>query len=402
MVFKERSIHSNGISLRQGSADKRPTDVSERTVERVRIDDIFAAELSIADNRRGEDSWYRQAVIKLKYETYIDRITDSVSKYLGFGDKWRDHPEVVRRAINEADERRLFGAVQDILYDELKISYKRDCSMTSSVESNRFNYHTSSVMVADALTRMGKPINLVLMPRHIQIMGESMTFNTTYWSRSSISSKRTFEKAHRDYSIIGSGDDLLAETYSICAHAIISDNNRMDEALELCRSAERLNNICVRSLTLAGYILSSKDRHKEAVEYYIKALDANPYNPYVDINIMNLSLSAINISEPDRVIPVVNRVLKVTPKSAVAVFYKGFLLMNKGSRLRALYLYNRAIRLDKSYHGPWIGKAEMLRQFSPRIAKKVLRDGLEHVKGRAGRAAIESMINDIGIKPRGE
>ncbi len=393
MVFKERSTAQ--IPIREDRASKEASKAS-KTLERVRIDDIFALEFSIrAKNKSGNP--YNQAETRLRYEQIINRVIGSVSDHIGV-DWHRDMPEDIRMAINGADEFDLFRTIQRTLYDELNIGYKAGSSMASSVWTNGFNCYTGSVLVADALTRMGKPTHLLLINRHIQVAGERMTFNTAGALSTCISYRPTFERRNRDCEVLGAGNDLLAHTYSRCATAL-TYNKMIDEALEICNEGERLNPECTYTLSAKGYALSLKGNGSGAMDYYIRALNTNPYSVPALINLTELS---IRMSAQHMVTPIVERVLAETPKYPTALYSKGLIEHSKGRWITALRLYHKAIRADRGYYGAWVSAANAAKRISPIMARVVLERSLKHVRDPDGRAWIRSTANNIGIRLRDE
>ena len=363
----------------------------------VRIDDIFKAEFATKTYNRAL-AMTGMELTRRKYEAYVDVITDNILGFLGLsGDHEREDKGRVRAAINRAHERELFQFVQDTLYEGLGITYKKVVTITSSVNTNMFNCYTGSVLVADVLTRMGKRVGLAVRMSHIQVVGDSLTLDTTSASHSNIYPKtKLTSMRYSPYSIIGVGDDLLAEAYSISANNMII-NNRIDKAVEFCNRAIRLNPSCYRARYVLGNILYSRGEYDKAMEAYGNALRAYPY----DNGLINGMLRATNkIGDRTAALSDLQRITRDIPESPFLHSEVGYFLESIGRSHMAISEYDEAIRSDRSYYRPWNLKAYLLSSLGEdKRAIKTLLNSMKYVGGSHNEIAL-SLIRLIEARRR--
>lgn len=120
-----------------------------------------------------------QETIRKVYELYVSGLMNSVSVWLGFGDASRADRQKLAEAVNKVDERELFAFLSDVFHRDFRASFKDNNLLTISMQDNRFNCYSSTVLLADALTRLGKPINIIIPPTHVLLCGEGFALETT-------------------------------------------------------------------------------------------------------------------------------------------------------------------------------------------------------------------------------
>lgn len=91
-----------------------------------------------------------------------------------------------------------------------------------------------------------------------------------------------------------------------------------------------------------GVVLYSKSKYAEALDYFEKALNEDPY--FVDAYI-NCAQVYIMIDQFDNALKSLDKVLMIDKKNGLVYFHKGNIELLKGDREVAREFYNKAISL---------------------------------------------------------
>ena len=168
------------------------------------------------------------------------KLLNSVSVWTGCKELKNSDRIELKYKVNEMDEKDLFFLLGNVFYNDLKASYESNRILTNSVQSNKFNCYSSSVLFGDVLTRLGKEnIKIIKTPNHVCLNGKKFIFETTKYNK-------IFEKTQqqRIYSYAQNLDikKIIGITYNWCAYiiktSIGSDNKNLvseyyNKALEI-------------------------------------------------------------------------------------------------------------------------------------------------------------------------
>jgi tetratricopeptide (TPR) repeat protein len=149
------------------------TETSNIT-KQIPIDQIFETEFK-ASNTLPE----QQAHVIKKYEDYVTGLMNSITVWIGLDDAAKADKQKLADAVRKVDEKELFLYMADVFYKDFKASYYVDKLLVTSIEDNKFNCYSSTVLFADVLARMGKEIRIFIPKHHVLIVGEKFGFETT-------------------------------------------------------------------------------------------------------------------------------------------------------------------------------------------------------------------------------
>ncbi len=119
----------------------------------------------------------RKSEIEERYEKSVSLITGALATHLGLSKEERNEPQKLKEAVAQENELSLYQFIKSLLYDAMKISYKADSTISSSMLENRFNCFTASILVWDAMKRMGKEMQGVLTGDHFFLIGDDYAFD---------------------------------------------------------------------------------------------------------------------------------------------------------------------------------------------------------------------------------
>jgi len=156
---------------------------------RVPIKAIMEAEFRALGTRQHE-----RERIKGRYLGWVLEITGKVSEHLGFGRTVGTRRKALAEAVNGLDEKVLFGIVSgasDVNMESTRGSMLRSlirkalagedstALLAGAVKENDFRCYPSTVLVADALTRLGKPVRIIYTEDHVFLAGERYVFDVS-------------------------------------------------------------------------------------------------------------------------------------------------------------------------------------------------------------------------------
>ncbi len=129
------------------------------------------------------DNYSRKKEIMQRYEKYVSLINGSVLNHLKVKKADRDNQKKLGEVVSGADEYDMFRFVNSFLYNDIKLKYN-ESAMLSSLTENQFNCFTASVLVWDAMRRIGKETQGVLTQNsnfltHIFLAGDSIALDVT-------------------------------------------------------------------------------------------------------------------------------------------------------------------------------------------------------------------------------
>lgn len=143
-------------------------------MQRVPIDSIFKVEFATS----GPTDELSQMIIRGKYEGQVHSLMNSVSSWLGLGEIDKADPKMLADKINKVDERKLFSHISSAFHKEFKTPENGE-TLIDSISTKKFNCYSSAIIIDDALTRMGKRMDVVTVPGHVLLIGKKYAFETT-------------------------------------------------------------------------------------------------------------------------------------------------------------------------------------------------------------------------------
>ena len=215
---------------------------------------------------------WRQEGVRKDYERYVSGLMNAVSVWLGFGDASKADQQKLSEAVKSMDERELFSFILDVFRKDFGATYKGGMLLTSAIEANTFNCYSSSVLLADALTRLGKPVSIFLRPDHVLLHGDRYALETTAHS-DGVYEKILYSKSGI-WREIDNGK-LLAIAYS-WAGKIFHGRKLLGEELEAYNMAISLDPNDATILYNKGNVLYDMKRFGEALEVYNMVISLFP------------------------------------------------------------------------------------------------------------------------------
>lgn len=169
------------------------------------------------------------------YEQYVYKLMNSVSVWTGCKELKNSDRVELKYKVNEMDEKDLFFLLGYVFYNDFKASYESNRILTNSVQSNKFNCYSSSVLFGDVLTRLGKnDIHIIKTPNHVCLSGKKFIFETTKYNK-------IFEKTQQQkmYPYAQNLDikKIIGITYNWCAYIIKAKSNNKNLAMEYYNKA---------------------------------------------------------------------------------------------------------------------------------------------------------------------
>jgi len=255
------------------------TTTNVSTLENVPIDTIFKIEFDTLGTTPK-----RQKEIRRKYDNYVSGLKNALLVKLDAEGKTNllneyknGEKDKVAEVIRGYDEKELFTYLGEVFHKDFKASYGKNKLLVTSLQDDKFNCYSSSVILGDVLTQLGKPMHAIEVPSHIFLIGKDYAFETT----SNFADEMTFPRSQlniksefRDYTQSNEIDmsKIVYATYS-WRQGILSDNNK---PLETQLSAvEKGLTTDPKSLTLLlqkSYILQKMGKEKGALEVVDDAL----------------------------------------------------------------------------------------------------------------------------------
>ena len=289
--------HQCATSGKQDIACALRKDAMQATSRQVPIDAILCVEFDMLGMCAGRQE------IRERYENNVQKVMDSVSRQLGFGAVQGADGKRLCDAISNAEENMLFPLLSGAFRDVLKASFSEKSTVVASVEDGKFNCYSSTVLLADVLLRLGKPIEVITAPGHVFLSGGKYAFETTVHL-----TPLTFHTAE-----LGSRYPFHQKT-----------------GVEMLEAAAWNNK---------GTELEKKGMFRQSTAAYSNALKINPNDAEV---LYNLSIVYFNLEQFDDAIATCNKLLDLNPKDVNALKNLARSLAKTGKHVRALMALSKA------------------------------------------------------------
>jgi tetratricopeptide (TPR) repeat protein len=229
------------------------------------------------------------------------------------------------RSASRADEGELFRFAADVFHKDFGASFKESALLTDALSGGAlgFNCYSSSVILADALCRAGKPVGVILAEGHVMLSGSSFAFETTAEGEGAaipkgILGEDPFYSGWRESGV----DSLLGVSLLWCGNRLL-EAGREKEALIEFSGAARLG-LRADAFCAIGAVHSGRGRFREALESYNRAAQDAPRDYRVWNNI-------------------------------------GLAFAGLGKREDALSAFSACLSLNGGCMEAWLNKAEILR-----------------------------------------
>ncbi len=307
----------------------------------VPVDEIFKIEFAALQYDKK-----RQEKIRDMYEQYAAGLANSIKEWLD-ANKIGD--------IKNADERELFGFISEVFRKDFKASITYERVLSTSIESNIFNCYSSSILLADALSRAGKGVGTVLVPGHVFLAGDYVAFETTasqIWA--------TFPKSK-----LGSKypvrQELEADAFITLAYNwagdILRKAGRLDEAMAANEAAIKTNPAYVEARVNKGSVLVDMGRNAEALTVLEEAISMNPV--FAD-SWKSMGIALYGIGRLDDALYSYDKAARRDPFDAEIWRRKADALYALGQYRKALSASDRSISIDKKNHEAWLCRGNVL------------------------------------------
>ncbi len=228
----------------------------------------FAALETLPEHQKG---------IRNEYEKYVHGLMNAVSVWLGYSDVSKTDRQKLAKAVRKVDERELFSYVSEVFHKDFKASIEGEKMLAIAIRENIFNCYSSSVLLADAITRLGKQVNIILALGHVLLCGEKYAFETTDGNTESAIYEKVYLNSNYNWWQEADLWKLLSIAYG-WAGVIFDDTRRYDEALEAYNEAIKINLDYAEAWNNKGVTLSKMHRYDEALEAYNEAIRINRNN----------------------------------------------------------------------------------------------------------------------------
>ena len=265
MAFKEK----NGEGREEcgpppgGFARVRPMHEDappRRAMKSVPVARIFAAEAEACGF--GEE---RLVEAKAHYRELRDSIVACVKA---------EYPGVKASKIPE-DE--LFGFVWGVFRSSAKPWYTTTALLCDIPNLSMFNCYSSSVLFANVLHRLGKPVRIVSLTNHVLLSGKEFAIETTaekpedaVFQRGALGGKPNFRGVTE-----GGPEVLLGIAFDWCAD-VLCRKGKAEEALAWFDRALEIIPMCASVWNNKGHTLIKLERYAEAMECLDAAIQIDP------------------------------------------------------------------------------------------------------------------------------
>jgi len=193
-----------------------------------------------------------------------------------FNDYADDIYEAVKGdGINTLDEEALFSSITGVFYSNFNASYATNQIISTSIEDNKFNCYSSSLLFAGVLAKFGKEMQVVTVPGHVFLLGEKYAYETTSKKMSSAYFPKSDLSERYPIAQVGGFDFLVACSYGWTG-SLFKDNKDYDKAIESYKKVIELNPKYADAYNNMGLAYGSKKDYDKAIESYKKAIELNP------------------------------------------------------------------------------------------------------------------------------
>ena len=125
------------------------------------------------------------------------------------------------------------------------------------------------------------------------------------------------------------------------------NNQKYDQVIEKSKKLLDQGNKFFIFYNLIGASYSFKNNHKEAIDYYLKAVDLEPKNEEI---FRNLGKSLINEERYDEAIDAFNQSLNLKSNNADCYFNLGLISLSRKEYLKSLSNFNKTIELKNNFY----------------------------------------------------
>ncbi|MCL4389683.1 MAG: hypothetical protein M1528_02195 [Candidatus Marsarchaeota archaeon] len=231
--------------------------------------------------------------LMVKYEEYAGAMMCYVAGLAGFNDISKADREELSEAVRALDEKELFARIAEFAQKKFRFSYSESSGVVIAAETCTFNCYSSTVLVADALTRLGKPVMAVIVPRHILLAADNIVFeSTSILSGAEILTYSNCE-LHEMYPwrYEGGMSVLVADAYNRLGVAYLraGSGRKAIGALNIALATEPHHQLVPSNLSIAFSMLGQREK---ALQYSEMALSENPENAFA-WNCLGVALSKI-------------------------------------------------------------------------------------------------------------
>jgi tetratricopeptide (TPR) repeat protein len=283
--------------------------------------------------------------------------------------------------VNIDREFDLFTFLARTLYFKHNGTYNKDAKIVlAAIPNNEFNCYSSSVLFADVLTRLGKRVNVVLIPQHVFLLGKKYGFETTcapkesstcvfykarlndkypshqvgglnllvaisyVWAGHIYHKKTDYNKAIEYYNKAIAIAPKYTIAYRELANAYLGKND-YDNAIKCCRKELELNPDDASTYNMLGVIFKMNGEYDKAIEYCRKALEIGTHHSCVDAF---CTLGEVyNIKRDyDNAIHNFNSAISLDPKYAIPYIGAGTSYYCKKDYEKAIKYYKKALNID--------------------------------------------------------
>ncbi len=221
--------------------------------------------------------------IEQGYEKRVRLIMGAVAEHLKLGREEKHDPEKVKEKVSKADEPELYRLIKDILYRGLKGSYQESASLSSIMLENKFNCFTASLIVWDAMRRMGKEMQGVQTNNHFFLVGKYYAFDAV--SDNYVFSKHKIPMMYKKHEIISNMAERMSGAVCIqYALMLRGDSGRQESQKVVSLSKAGLQNASEMDISkgqaLLADALAESGQTDEARSVCQDALRRNPTNAF--------------------------------------------------------------------------------------------------------------------------
>jgi hypothetical protein len=235
--------------------------------------------------------------------------------------------------VNIDDEQALFTTLSDALYKKQGAKRLPEILLSTSIDHNTFNCYSSTMLFVDVLAQLGKPVNIIIMPKHVLIVGEQFFFETTKLTRPVAFSREEFDAHYpRKEWHETSAEKLLSGAHQSIGYFLFKHKQDPDKALYAYRAAGDIDSKNIGALNGEGILLDYRKNYWGAIQAYDHALKICP--EYVEVlKNKGMALRALGNEERDKAVG--NKYLR----EAIAVYEKALAIRPITDKEKASLLY---------------------------------------------------------------
>ena len=330
---------ATGISMDRGKASGGRSNTVAIRLQRVPIEHILDIEFQALETTKADANR-----IKSKYEARTALLMREAEGIALKGQK----SGIKHGRLSNVEEGSIFRAMHWALNSKIGARYEQNQLVSTSVDSGKFNCYSSGVQIADALTRLGRPVNAVFTIDHMLLAGSGLALETAGETVEYVFGRDRLEVKYpyREETDMGS---LVAVAHTY-AGMVLKRNGHYASALKMDLKAVELYPKFASGWFNIGRDLSLMGRHMDALNAFNSAAQIFPEDAVLLGNIGN---EFYRIGNADVALKAYNAALSLENRNIPVLCNKGIVLHSLGRDDEAEAVLRIAVEANPEYRNAW-------------------------------------------------